>query len=83
MYDYQVFELIRTLKPSARGELEITDVNALYLAMGQLQYDVLPGWWEDAGTITALTKINGMLEKSPRLVEGMEQMYSQKIGSSL
>lgn len=49
MYDPQVFEIIRTLKPSGRGELEITDVNNAYLRKGQLSYDVLDGWWTDAG----------------------------------
>lgn len=50
MYDSQVFDIIRSLRPSARGELEITDVNNTYLARGELAYDLLPGWWTDAGT---------------------------------
>jgi glucose-1-phosphate thymidylyltransferase len=50
MYDSQVFEMIRTLKPSARGELEITDVNNLYIERGELAYDIFKGWWTDAGT---------------------------------
>ncbi len=50
-YDGEVFDIIRTLKPSARGELEITDVNNAYIARGRLAYDVLDGWWTDAGTI--------------------------------
>jgi glucose-1-phosphate thymidylyltransferase len=49
-YDETVFEVISTLKPSARGELEITDVNNAYIARGDLTFDVLPGWWTDAGT---------------------------------
>jgi glucose-1-phosphate thymidylyltransferase len=49
-YDETVFEVIATLKPSARGELEITDVNNAYVARGDLTYDLLPGWWTDAGT---------------------------------
>src|SRR6266436_6333592 len=49
MYDPHVFDIIRTLKPSGRGELEITDVNNAYLRRGQLHYDVLDGWWADAG----------------------------------
>lgn len=56
MYDRQVFDLIRPLKPSARGELEITDVNNSYLARGQLTYDVLHGWWTDAGTFESLDR---------------------------
>ncbi len=49
MYDPAVFDVIRTLKPSGRGELEITDVNNAYIKRGQLSYDVLDGWWADAG----------------------------------
>jgi len=49
MYDPSVFDIIRTLKPSGRGELEITDVNNAYIKRGQLEYDVLDGWWADAG----------------------------------
>ena len=48
-YDSEVFDIVRQLKPSARGELEITDVNNAYLERGQLAYDVLDGWWADAG----------------------------------
>ena len=48
-YDARVFEIIRTLKPSARGELEITDVNNAYIARGDMTYDLLDGWWTDAG----------------------------------
>ena len=50
MYDSQVFEIIRTLKPSARGEMEITDVNNAYIQRGELAYDIFKGWWTDAGT---------------------------------
>ncbi|MDW7684973.1 MAG: sugar phosphate nucleotidyltransferase [Bacillota bacterium] len=83
MYDHLVFDLIRTLKPSARGELEITDVNSLYLSKGLLHYDILPGWWEDAGTIPAMTKINRILSESPQLVAGMEKVYLQRQDHSL
>jgi glucose-1-phosphate thymidylyltransferase len=58
MYDSQVFDIIRTLKPSERGELEITDVNNKYLEMGQLTYGILDGWWTDAGTFDSLLKAN-------------------------
>jgi glucose-1-phosphate thymidylyltransferase len=54
LYDSKVFEIIRTLKPSGRGELEITDVNNAYAAMGQLTYSHLNGWWTDAGTHRSL-----------------------------
>lgn len=58
MYDATVFEIVRTLKPSDRGELEITDVNNAYIAAGTLTYDVLNGWWTDAGTYASLIKAN-------------------------
>jgi glucose-1-phosphate thymidylyltransferase len=50
MYDGRVFDLIRMLVPSARGELEVTDLNNLYIDEGTMSYDVLRGWWTDAGT---------------------------------
>ena len=49
MYDSRVFDIIKTLKPSDRGELEITDVNNTYLKEGKLQYSILEGFWADAG----------------------------------
>lgn len=49
LYDAAVFDVIRTLKPSARGELEITDVNNAYIARGDVSFNVLKGWWTDAG----------------------------------
>lgn len=54
MYDAEVFEIIRTLKPSARGELEITDVNNAYIERGEMTWDELEGWWSDAGTFESL-----------------------------
>ena len=50
MYDRRVFEIIAGLRPSARGELEITDVNNTYIGRGEMAFDILPGWWTDAGT---------------------------------
>jgi glucose-1-phosphate thymidylyltransferase len=50
MYDERVFDLIRALKPSARGEYEITDVNNSYVSAGEMSFDILRGWWTDAGT---------------------------------
>ena len=58
MYDSSVFEIVKTLKPSGRGELEITDVNNAYIAQGSLTYDILQGWWTDAGTHESLKKAN-------------------------
>lgn len=60
-YDKDVFAIINTLKPSARGELEITDVNNAYIARGDMRYDELPGWWTDAGTFESLRRANLLL----------------------
>jgi glucose-1-phosphate thymidylyltransferase len=60
-YDSEVFDVIRTLKPSARGELEITDVNNHYLRAGTLQCDRLAGWWTDAGTFDSLHAANELV----------------------
>lgn len=58
MFDSSVFDIVKTLKPSGRGELEITDVNNAYIKRSQLTYDILQGWWTDAGTHESLTKAN-------------------------
>jgi glucose-1-phosphate thymidylyltransferase len=60
-YDGWVWDEITTLKPSARGELEITDVNNAYIRKGQMTFDVLPGWWTDAGTFESLYKANRLI----------------------
>ena len=54
MYDAEVFEIIKTLKPSERNELEITDVNNAYIARGEMTWNELEGWWTDAGTFESL-----------------------------
>jgi glucose-1-phosphate thymidylyltransferase len=66
-YDALVFDIIRTLKPSARGELEISDVNNAYLRKGLLAYDILDGWWSDAGTFESLNIANELVAKEPPL----------------
>ena len=58
MYDSNVFDIVKTLKPSARGELEITDVNNAYIKRKELTYDILKGWWTDAGTPSSLLRAN-------------------------
>jgi len=63
MYDRQVFQIIKTLRPSERGELEITDVNNAYIKLNQLTYDILHEWWTDAGTHTSLTKANELAKE--------------------
>lgn len=62
MFDHHVFDIVKTLKPSARGELEITDVNNAYIARSELTYDVLNGWWTDAGTHASLAKANELAQ---------------------
>lgn len=69
MYDHHVFEIIKSLKPSSRGELEITDVNNAYISFKSLTYDILKGWWTDAGTHASLTHAN---ELSKDLLWGEE-----------
>ncbi len=64
-YDASVFDVIRTLKPSARGELEISDVNNAYAAQDRLAYDILEGWWTDAGTFESLIRANELVVAEP------------------
>jgi len=64
MYDRKVFDFIKTLKPSRRGELEITDVNNYYLEEGKLEWDILDGWWSDAGTFDSLQYAGNMVAKT-------------------
>lgn len=58
MYDHHVYDVIKTLKPSERGELEITDVNNHYIREGTMQYEILKGWWTDAGIPETLYRAN-------------------------
>ena len=64
MYDWRVFEFIKSLKPSQRGELEITDVNNFYIAENKMEWDVLEGWWSDAGTFESLQTAGQMVAKT-------------------
>ena len=75
MYDHQVFEIIRTLEPSGRGELEITDVNNAYIDRGAMFYEVLEGWWTDAGTFESLYR-------AARLVRGRDRPDADAPGES-
>ncbi|HAZ09712.1 MAG TPA: spore coat protein [Candidatus Omnitrophica bacterium] len=61
MYDKKVFDIIKTLKPSNRGELEITDVNNEYIKRGQMTFSILDGWWSDCGTHEALLRANNLV----------------------
>jgi glucose-1-phosphate thymidylyltransferase len=62
-YDEAVFEIIKTLQPSGRGELEITDVNNAYIRKGTLTYNVAAGNWTDAGTFESLLRANNLMAK--------------------
>jgi glucose-1-phosphate thymidylyltransferase len=64
MYDARVFEIIRTLKPSGRGELEITDVNNAYIERGEMTWDELEGWWSDAGTFESLLHASNLVAET-------------------
>jgi glucose-1-phosphate thymidylyltransferase len=61
LYDSQVFDFIGTLSPSERGELEITDVNNLYIEQGAMTWSVLDGWWSDAGTFESLLRASNLV----------------------
>jgi glucose-1-phosphate thymidylyltransferase len=58
MYDHTVFDIVRSLKPSGRGELEITDVNNAYIDRSDITYGIVDGWWSDAGTFDSLLRTN-------------------------
>jgi glucose-1-phosphate thymidylyltransferase len=64
LYDEQVFDVVRTCKPSARQELEITDVNNWYLQRGQLECELLDGWWTDAGTFESLHRAGNLVAET-------------------
>jgi glucose-1-phosphate thymidylyltransferase len=64
LFDQEVFNIIRTLKPSDRGELEITDVNNHYVEKGLMTWDILEGWWTDAGTFESLLRANQLVAQT-------------------
>jgi glucose-1-phosphate thymidylyltransferase len=64
LYDASVFQKIHRLKPSGRGELEITDVNNFYITEKTLTYEVLDGWWTDAGTFESLHRANSLVAET-------------------
>jgi len=67
MYDNDVFSIVKTLKPSGRGDLEITDVNNAYVKKGSLTCDLLDGWWTDAGTFESLYRATRLVAETPTL----------------
>lgn len=64
MYDGEVYDIIRTLKPSGRGELEITDVNNAYISRGEMTWEELEGWWTDAGTFESLLRASNLVAET-------------------
>jgi glucose-1-phosphate thymidylyltransferase len=64
LFDPEVFNIIKTLKPSDRGELEITDVNNRYIEKRLMTWDILEGWWTDAGTFKSLIRANQLVAKT-------------------
>jgi glucose-1-phosphate thymidylyltransferase len=64
MFDNTVFDIIKTLKPSGRGELEITDVNNAYIRRKAMTYEILDGWWTDAGTFESLLRASNLVAKT-------------------
>jgi len=64
LFDQEVFNFIKTLKPSDRGELEITDVNNQYIGKGLMTWDILEGWWTDAGTFESLLRANQLVAQT-------------------
>jgi glucose-1-phosphate thymidylyltransferase len=64
LFDQEVFNIIKTLKPSHRGELEITDVNNRYIEKGLMTWDILEGWWTDAGTFESLLHANQLVAQT-------------------
>jgi glucose-1-phosphate thymidylyltransferase len=64
LYDETVWDKVKTLKPSARGELEITDVNNAYIREGSMSYAFLDGWWTDAGTFESLLRATNLVAQT-------------------
>jgi glucose-1-phosphate thymidylyltransferase len=81
MYDGEVFDIIRTLQPSGRGELEITDVNNAYIERDEMTWDELEGWWTDAGTFESLLLASNLVAKSG--ANNMELTRDSEIGKAV
>jgi glucose-1-phosphate thymidylyltransferase len=72
MYDGEVFDIVKGLKPSRRGELEITDVNNVYIETGKMEYDILDGWWTDAGTFESLLRASNLVSQKVQREEPLK-----------
>ena len=79
MYDAGVYEIIRTLKPSGRGELEITDVNNAYIKRNEMTWEELEGWWTDAGTFESLLRASNLVAETG--ANKMELTHATEIAS--
>ena len=80
LYDHRVFDFVRQIAPSGRGELEITDVNNMYIEMGQLRWTELDGFWSDAGTFESLFRTNAYwARKATRCASTWEGFASEKL----
>jgi glucose-1-phosphate thymidylyltransferase len=80
MYDGSVFEKTRVLKPSARGELEITDVNNAYIRDGEMTFDHLDGWWTDAGTFDSLLRATNLVHQTRRNQPDASPAFAEVVG---
>src|SRR6185295_6362942 len=81
MYDAEVYSIIRTLKPSGRGELEITDVNNAYIARGEMTWEELEGWWTDAGTFESLLYASNLVSQTG--ANKMELKRGTEVGANV
>ena len=77
MYDATVFDKVKTLVPSNRGELEITDVNNAYIREGSMAFSRLDGWWTDAGTFESLLRATNLVAASGRTQDEPERLEPQ------
>jgi glucose-1-phosphate thymidylyltransferase len=81
MYDGEVYDIIRTLKPSGRGELEITDVNNAYIERDEMTWEELEGWWTDAGTFESLLRASNLVAETG--ANKMELKRATEIGANV
>jgi glucose-1-phosphate thymidylyltransferase len=83
MYDASVFDKIKTLVPSKRGELEITDVNNAYIREGTMEFSFLEGWWTDAGTFDSLLRAANLVAQSSGRKQGAPEDTDIREGAAL
>lgn len=79
LYDSEVFNIVKTLKPSERGELEITDVNNAYIERGKMKYDILDGWWTDAGTFESLLHASNLVYRKVAGLDRQEESSTKQL----